>query len=292
MDGSAPLRQASWDWRVAGNFTFAGAGSGLAFTAAALALATGTHVIAAFLLAVLMVGGGFAAVWAETGRPKQFLQAFFKTQTTWKTREALIAPALLVATLLAAVLPLTIDLLLVLALSGAFLYAQARILADGIAIPAWRERSTVPLIVGTGVAEGAALLSVAATLTFNDGAPAALRLAILLAALRWPIWTIYRDSLSVSAPPQAAGAVRAFSATRVAVVLWAPVALLGLGGLLPWFGSLVALAGGLASAAAGWWLKYLVITETSADQGFGVPDVAAAAGAGEKLPPSGGGSPA
>ena len=70
MDGSAPWRQTSWDWRAAGNFTFGGAGSGLAFVAAALALATGEQVIAAFLLAVLLVGAGFALVWAETGGQK------------------------------------------------------------------------------------------------------------------------------------------------------------------------------------------------------------------------------
>ena len=267
MDGSAPWRQTSWDWRAAGNFTFAGSGSGLAFVAAALALTTGEHVIAAFLLAVLLVGAGFALVWDQTGRPKDFVKQFFSSQTSWKTREALIAPALLVVTLVAAVLPLTLVLLLVLLLSGGFLYVQGRILTDASAIPAWRERSIVPLILSTGAAEGAALLAVVATLTFSDGANAALRLAILLAALRWPVWTIYRDSLSTGAPSQAAAALRAFGEKRVAVVLWVPVALLGAAGVLPLFGSVVALIGGVAAAAAGWWLKYQILGKVAPTQG-------------------------
>ena len=192
---------------------------------------------------------------------------FFNPQTSWKTREALIAPALIVAALVAAVLPFKLVLLLVLLLSGGFLYVQGRILTDASAIPAWRERSIVPLIFGTGLAEGAALLTVAATLTFSDGASAGLRLAILLAALRWPLWTIYRDSLAVGAPPQAAAALRAFNEKRVALVLWIPVVLLGIAGVVPVFGGVVALIAGVAAAAAGWWLKYLIITQAPAEQG-------------------------
>jgi hypothetical protein len=274
MDGSAPLRQTSWDWRAASNFTFGGAGSGLAFIAALLALAGGEHVIAGFLLAVVLVGAGFALVWDKTGQPKQFLQVFFKPQTSWKSREALIAPALLVATLVAAVLPFSPLLLLVLLLAAGLLFAQGRILGDAISIPAWRERSVVPLILTTGGAEGAALLTVAATLTFSsDGARAAVSLAVLLAALRWPVWTIYRDGLSIGAPPQGAEALRAFGERRVTVVLWVPVALLAVAAVLPVFGWVVAIAGGLASAAAGWWLKYLIINQTTSNQGYGTAEL-------------------
>ena len=263
MDGSAPWQQTSWDWRAAGNFTFGGAGSGLALSAAVLALAGVDHFTTAFLVAPLLIGAGIALVWAETGRPKDFLRVFFNPQTSWKTREALIAPVLVVVTLISAVFSFSLLLLLVVVLSGGFLYVQGRILREGQGIAAWRDRDIVPLIATTGAAEGAALLTVLAALPFGAGVEHALPLAILLTALRWPVWTIYRDSLSVGAPPEAAAALRAFGETRVAVLLWVPLGLLGLAVVLPWFGWLVAIVGGIAAAAAGWWLKYFVITQSS-----------------------------
>jgi phenylacetyl-CoA:acceptor oxidoreductase subunit 2 len=258
MDGSVPRRQTSWDWRAAGNYTFGGAGSGLAFTAALLTLATGQHVIAAFLLAPLLIGAGIALVWAELGRPKQYLQVFFHPQTSWKTREALLAPVVAVVTLVAALLPFSLVLLLVLLASGGFLYAQARSLGEGDNIPVWRDRRIVPLILGTGVTEGAALLTVVATLTFSDDALPALRLAFLLAVVRWPVWTAYRDAL-------AGGAPRAFRERRVAVVLCVPAVLLALAAVLPVFAGLVAVIGGVAAAMAGWWLKYVIIAAPETD---------------------------
>ena len=264
MDGSAPWRQASWDWRAAGNFTFGGAGAGLAFCAAMLGFATGEHVIAAFLLAPLLLAGGIALVWAELGRPKDFLRVFFHPQTSWKTREALIAPVLLISALVAAVLPLTLILLLVVVLAAGFLYVQGRILGEA------GDVRIVPLVLSTGVAEGAALLTVVATLTFSDAAGEALRLTILLAALRWPVWTIYRDVLQ--ATPGQAAAVRAFGETRVALVLWLPIVLLALAAVVPWVGAILAIIGGLATAASGWWLKYLLLTQSPPTAAFAAPE--------------------
>lgn len=272
MDGSAPWQQTSWDWRAAGNFTFGGAGSGLAFCAAAVALATGHHVIAAFLLAPVLIGAGIALVWAELGRPKDFLRVFFHPETSWKTREAMIAPVLLVVTLVAAVFSFSLVMLLVILLSAGFLYTQGRILGESVDI------RVIPLVLSTGVAEGAGLLTVAATLTLNGAASEALSLTILLAALRWPVWTIYRDAVALSASPQAAAsAARVFGETRVAVVLWVPIALLALAVLLPWFGWLMAVLGGLATVASGWWLKYLLLSQSSATKERAVPDLPAPA---------------
>ena len=263
MDGSVPLRQASLDWRVRSNITFGAAGSGLAFTAAALSVGTGGHVIAAFLLAPLLVAAGIGLVWKESGQPKQFLQVFFRSDTSWKTRETLIAPVLVVATLVAAVLPFSLLLLLVMLASAGFLYAQARTLDNDGGAPAGR--SVLPLILGTGAAEGAALLAVVATLTFSSGAAGALRLALVLALLRWLTWTIYRDGLGEAAP-------RAFGETRVAVMLWAPIGLLAVAVLLPGFiGGLVAILAGLAAAGAGWWLKSVVLGQTPSVPGLDLP---------------------
>lgn len=277
MDGSAPWRQTSWDWRAAGNLTFGGAGAGLAFCAAALGFATGEHNIAAFLLAPLLIAAGIGLAWAELGKPKDFLRVLFHPQTSWKSREALIAPVLLVAALVAAVLPFTLVLLLVLILSGGFLYVQGRILGEA------GDTRIVPLVLSTGVAEGAALLTVVATLTFSDSAAAALRLTILLAALRWPVWTIYRDGLAQGASAQGA-ALRAFGESRVALVLWVPIAVLALAAVVPWFGWLLAVLGGLATAASGWWLKYLILTGSPSAKAFVAPLAPAKPADGEGTP--------
>lgn len=278
MDGSAPWRQTSWDWRAAGNFTFGGAGAGLAFCAAALGFATGERNIAAFLLAPLLIAAGIGLAWAELGKPKDFLRVFFHPQTSWKSREALIAPVLLIAALVAAALPFTLVLLLVLLLSAGFLYVQGRVLGD------IGDTRIVPLVLSTGVAEGAALLTVAATLTFSGSAGEALRLTILLAALRWPVWTIYRDGLAQQGAPAQGAALRAFGESRVALVLWVPIAVLALAAVLPWFGWLLAVLGGLATAASGWWLKYLILTEAPSAKPFVAPPAPAKPADGEGTP--------
>lgn len=279
MDGSAPLRQASWDWRAAGTFTFGGAGAGLAFCAAMLAFASHEHAFAAFLLAPLLLAGGIAAVWVEQGKPKDYLRVFFHPQTSWKTREALIGALLAVVTLVATVLSFTPVLLAVVLLAAGFLYTQGRILGDA------GDTRLVPLVLSTGVAEGAGLLVVVAMLTGSDAAHGALSLTILLAALRWPVWTIYRDGLP-------AVTARAFGERNVAVVLWAPIVLLALGAVLARFegivgliGWLAALAGGLATAASGWWLKYRVLSPASASATLPAPEAAAAKPAGEEGTP-------
>lgn len=268
MDGSAPWRQTSWDWRAAGNFTFGGAGAGLAFSAAALAFASQQHVIAAFLLAALLLGGGIALVWAELGKPKDFLRVFFHPQTSWKTREALLAAALLVVTLVGAVFSFSLLMLLVVAVAGGLLYTQGRILGES------GDTRLVPLVLSTGVAEGAGLLTLAALLTGSGAANAGLSLTILLAALRWPVWTIYRDG-----QPQA---VAAFGERQVALVLWLPIGLLALAVVAPatglvFVGWLLTLLGAIATVASGWWLKYLVLSHTAPGAALAAPDLPAPA---------------
>lgn len=270
MDGWTSWRQTSSDWRTAGNFALGGAGSGLAFCAALLSLATDRQETVAFVLAPLLVAGGLALVWAELGPPARLLPSLLDPDTSWLKRSAVIAPVLGVVTWLAAIFSVTPLLLLVLLLAGGFLYTQARILKDTESVAAWRDRRIVPLLSQTGVAEGAGLLAVVATVTLSSGTPTALRLALALTALRWPFWSIYRDGLAEPASAQAtANARRVFAEPRVAIVLWSPCALLALAALLPVFGGVFALLGGLSVAASGWWLKYLILTEGPFDQATG-----------------------
>ena len=178
------------------------------------------------------------------------------------------------AALVAVVLPFGFVLLLLLLAAGGFLYAQARSLSDSDAATPWRDRRVVPFVLGTAAAEGTALLILVATLTFNDGAEAALRLAILLTALRWPIWTIYRDAVANDVPADGKADFQAtFAGTRVAAVLWAPFALIALAVLVPSFGFPLRLLAGIGVLASGLWLKYLIFTEAAPKQSFASPGV-------------------
>jgi hypothetical protein len=96
----------------------------------------------------------------------------------------------------------------------------------------------------------------------------------VLAALRWPVWTAYRDGVARSAPgPARDEFLRSVGGRGVAVVLWGAFGLLTLGVLAPVFAGLVRVLTGLAAAAAGWWLKYLILTQAATNQGFAVPEL-------------------
>ena len=91
-------------------------------------------------------------MWAEIGRPLRALHVFFNPQTSWMTREGMVAMLLMPVGLASAVLwPQLAPAAAVLALG--FIYCQGRILHMAKGIPAWREPRVVPLIVATGLAE-------------------------------------------------------------------------------------------------------------------------------------------
>ena len=129
----------------------------------------------------------------------------------------------------------------------AFLYCQARILRAAKGIPAWRAPEIVPLIVFTGLAEGAGL-----ALFFSvDVFPVAC--FALAVAARFVAWRRYRAAV----PGKALGPA---------------------GRALVWIGTVAALAlvfvpplAGLAALATGWWLKFALVTRASFNQGFSLP---------------------
>lgn len=95
--GPNPWHQSSWDARAAGNFMAGGAGSGLI-----VAAALGGGPAWLFLAGAAIVGIGLLCVWAEIGRPWRALNVFFHPRTSWMTREAIVAPALMLLALAAA----------------------------------------------------------------------------------------------------------------------------------------------------------------------------------------------
>ena len=231
--------QRSWDARAALNFMFGGAGSGLLVIAAL----TGTAESWPVALALALIAAGLGAVWLEIGRKLRAVHVFFNPFTSWMTRESLAAVVVfgfgIGSFFFTWALPLA-------ALSGmAFLYCQARILRAAKGIPAWRVPEVVPLILFTGLAEGAGLG------LFFGMEPMIFIVAVLARALAW-----HRYRVAVKSPAmEPAGKALAWIGTAL------PLALV----------LLVAPAAGFLALATGWWLKLALVTRASFNQGFSLP---------------------
>ena len=218
--------QRHWDARAAANFILGGAGSGLLVFSPLL---EGSLPV---LAALALVAAGLAAVWLEIGRKLRAVNVFFNPFTSWMTRESFAA--LLLFALGIGYPPLAAPVALV------FLYCQARILHASKGIPAWRAPEVVPLIVFTGLAEGAGLALWFSTSDVLLGLFAAALIARLVAWLRHPL------------------------APHKSLAWWSTAAALALALPAP------ALAGAVA-LAAGAWLKFALVTRASFNQGYSLP---------------------
>lgn len=256
--GPDPWRQAHWDWRAAGNYIGGGAGAGLLIVGAT---AGGSRALT--LAALMLVGAGLLSVWAEIGRPVRALNVFINPDTSWMSREAYAAAALMLTGLVALAWP-ALAMPAGLA-AAAFLYCQGRILEAARGIPAWRTARIVPLILITGVVEGLGL----ALCAMPDR-----RLAILLAVgvlARAALWRAYRREIDAGLVAAARAALdRAQTAlVRYGTVLpltaaaWPAVS--GQGGAVS---VALALLAGVSATATGAYLKHVLITRASFNQGF------------------------
>jgi phenylacetyl-CoA:acceptor oxidoreductase subunit 2 len=263
-DRIAPRSQTNWDWRAAGNFIAGGSGGGLLLWGVLVALQGGDlRVLLAAGLA--LIGTGLTCVWFEIGRPWRALNTLRHGATSWMTREALLA-LLLFGCGFAALWSGQRWLAEATGLLGlAFVYAQARILRANVGIPAWRHPRCVPLVVATGVAEGAGLLLCASGF-YPQLVPASFVLALLL-ALRWLAWQRYLDALSANAAP--VGAIRALRHID-ARFRWAGSALPAVLALLAGLAGLpmLAVVAGILTVTAGWRCKYALVCEAAFTQGL------------------------
>jgi phenylacetyl-CoA:acceptor oxidoreductase 26-kDa subunit len=279
----APRLQRSWDSRAACNFIGGGAGTGL-LVAAAAALLAGRPYFPAGILAIALIGFGLSMVWLEIGRPLRALNVFFHPQTSWMSREALLALPLLAfagATLIADqdVVPLPPQIrqlapalgLATAVLALAFLFCQARMLKASQGIPTWRESALQPVIVVTGLTEGIGLLLF---LTVVTGPPPAWAIPAAIVALvaRAGTWQYYRQRLNARAPAAAIAALDRASIPIHALGHALPAALLVTALFVPNQTALAAIAG-LALVAGGAWLKFTVVTRAAYTQGFSIPFV-------------------
>lgn len=261
-----------WDWRAAIQFIGGGTGTGLLVFAAAAAQGGATWALETLWPALAFVASGLLAVFLELGRRRRAAFVVRNPASSWMTREALLAPPLLGAGLLAAVLRSPALALVAAAIGVGFLYAQARIPREATGIPIWRESLIVPLLISTGLAEGAGAFLMA-TLVFGEvgsWAPASL---LLLIVGRAALWTAYRRR--VSRP--GAAPVRSVEALAQCDRLLAPAghalpALAALGALLfPRGVALLGFVAGLSALLGGWYLKLGLITRAAYNQGFALP---------------------
>ncbi len=267
--GSRPWRQRSWDARAAGNFIGGGMGGGLiVFTV--LADASGAARAALLLAGLALVGFGLFCVSLELGRPLRALNVFRNPRTSWMSREAW-ASALLVPAVIATVAGLPGASSFALALALVFVGCQARLLQAAKGIPAWRAPAVVPLLVFSGLAEGAGLFFAAAP--WHGGATRPLLVAFgALLIIRIVAWLGYRRRVAGTIAPEAKAALDRAGGMLMVAGTALPLALIVAAGL---DASDVALAlagvAGLLAALSGAFVKLVLVTRAGFNQGFALP---------------------
>lgn len=270
MNGGVPRQQKNWDWRAAGNFVCGGTGAGLLLFAALSA--SGVAYLASALAALALIATGLTLVWLEIGRTWRFLNVFINPRTSWMSRESIAALAVFGLGFGAAWLRLPAMALAAAAAGLVFLYCQARILTAAKGIPAWREKRVEPLILATGLTEGAGLLLLAAPVL--GASPAWLPPALVaLVILRQIAVVVYLRRLRRNGAPTAALAALGRAATQLLALGTAvPIVLVAAAWplLSPFAGPILA-AAGLAAAAGGWLFKYALVVRAAQTQGFAIP---------------------
>ena len=283
MNVVEPTLQTNWDWRAAGNFNGGGSGSGLMIVSPVAFIAGLPYWPLAFT-AMVLVGCGLLFVWAEIGRPWRAINVYFNPQTSWMTRESIVSLPFFAFGLLAVALdffafgsePVRGLAVGVAALIGAgYLYCQTRILFASKGIPAWRHPALKGVIASSGLAEGAGVVVLVGPFVAAPTVTLAV-LLVLLVALRGVAWRHYLVRLRADGAPREA--LKALDdanpgllwGAHGAPALLALLALLALAFGVGFSAWLLALAG-LMTVLGGWWLKFVVITKASFNQGFALP---------------------
>ncbi|MGB7540901.1 MAG: DmsC/YnfH family molybdoenzyme membrane anchor subunit [Burkholderiales bacterium] len=270
--GPKPWIQLNWDVRAALNFIFGGTGAGFLLLAA-FAAAPARAWQGGMLLGLALVGLGLLAVWLEIGRKLRAVHVFFNPFTSWMTRESFVALLLFASGLFAVALASPQLGALTAAIALAFVYCQGRILRASRGIPAWREPTITWLIFLTGIAEGAGLFVALAALTRGTVPALAGGCLALAVVARAVAWSIYRKRVDADLIPKARAALDPAGKLLYQLGTLAPLALLVAGGAFEDFATATDVLAGVAALAAGWRLKYVMVTKASFNQGFSLPRV-------------------
>ncbi len=267
----APWHQANWDVRAAANFIGGGSGSAL-LIAAAIASAAGAPYRALALVALALIALGLTCVWLEIGRPWRALHVFLHPQTSWMTRESLVALPLFGAGVAAFWQDGGAYAWVAAALAAGFLWCQAQILRAAKGIPAWRAPRVVPLILATGLSEGAGLLALACAMPAAHALtrPVAATLAVLL-VVRVVAWRAYRRPLA--APRAALAALDRAAPLFDGIGNWAAAGLAAGAAIFApdAIAAPVGAAAGALAVAGGWHLKFVLVARAAFNQGFALP---------------------
>jgi len=268
--GVEPWHQKHWDWKAAGNFICGGAGAGL-FAIAAIASLRHGSMFPAGWVALALVALGLFLVLLKIGRPARAIYVLRQPGRSWMAREAWVAMAFFPLAVLAMWFPTPYQLIPAAMLALLFLFSQAKILKEAKGIPAWRTQAVVPLIVATGLAEGAGLFLAAVSLrpslaTIIEATAIA---AVLLTALRSWTWRTYIAALEIEgAPKRTLEVLDAFRPWFFTFGLALPVILIGAGFVVTKAAIPLLALGGASIFAAGAALKLVLVTRAAFNQGF------------------------
>ena len=274
--GPDPWQQTSWDWRAAGNFIGGGAGTGLLFACAFFAAPLADSAWTSnwlLLVGLALVGGGLTCVWLEIGRPQRALHVFFNPYTSWMSREGFVGLLLFPAVLMA-VLGFGGWIWASAVLALLFLYCQSRMLPAAKGIPAWRSKLVTPLVFVTGLCEGYGVFLLLGLVHARVSGSAMLSFTALV-LVRIAVWTVYRRVVDASLASPARAALDVAGSRLLVFGTIAPVVLLGMSLWLPTGAAQAALiaAAGTSAALAGAFVKYILVTRASFNQGFALRNI-------------------
>jgi phenylacetyl-CoA:acceptor oxidoreductase subunit 2 len=278
----APKQQRNWDWRAATNFITGGAGGGLLLIAAWASLGVGDVRVPIFL-ALVLIATGLLSVWFEIGRPWRALKVFRHLSSSWMAREATVAAVLFITGVLALWSNQSALIWLLGLLGAAFLYCQARMLTANKGIPAWRHPRCLPVMVSTGLTEGAGILAMSLAFPPATSSPALAAALLALLLSRVICWRAYLSGLRADGAPQGTLKVlQSIDVPFVAIGHVVPAALIvaswaaapagaGSGSAIITGVQTMIVAAGLLAAGSGWALKYTMVRRAAFTQGFALP---------------------
>ncbi len=279
--GATSRLQRFWDIRAALNFIGGGTGSSLLIWAT-VGLLAGYPYFAAALTGLVFVAGGLFMVWLEIGKPWRAFNLLFRPQTSWMTREGIVALFLFSAGAVAVLfdadftLPINtpspvVPAFVAACLGLAFLYCQIRILHSARGLPAWREPRAMSLVALSGLVEGLGIYMLVTTV--YGAVPAFIApVALTLVIARGFVWHTYIAALTRTGAPQPT--IAALLAMRRSLRIFGhvlPAVLIAM--YLVWPGPatpLLALAG-VAATLSGWQLKSVLVTRAAYIPEYSIP---------------------